>query len=98
MKGFLNSSVRVCVYWCYYEGGGPGAKPADDAFLFFFILLIFGYNDVATLLFTSSNMNRANRFRTNSRAHDMKSNDEIPFVNRFLAVIECTHWIITVPV
>ena len=37
------------VYWGYYEGGGgPGAKPPDDAF-YFFSLLIFGYNDVATL-------------------------------------------------
>ena len=43
-------------------------------------------------LFISPNVNRVNGFQTDSRAHDMKSNDEIPFMKRFMAVIERTHY------
>ena len=37
-------------------------------------------------LFASPHVNRMDRLRTDSRAQDMKSNDEIPSMNRFGAV------------
>ena len=42
-------------------------------------------------LFTSPRVNRVNGFRNDPRALDMKSNDEILFMNRFMAVIERIH-------
>ena len=42
-------------------------------------------------LFTSPHVNTMNGFRMDSRAHDKKSNGEIPFMNRFKCLIGRTH-------
>ena len=55
VKGFLTvprARARMCVHWGYCEWGGGGEGSGGKApgwCIFFFILLIFGYNDVATL-------------------------------------------------
>ena len=50
-------------------------------------------HDSNPALFTSSHVNRVNGFRIDSRDHNMKSNGEIPFMNRFKCVIEHTHFV-----